>query len=346
MARARFVAIQGLASSTLSVYGAGPLRFTQFCDSLDVPEADRMPASSFLLVTFISHYAGSFSGSTLNLWLSGLRSWHILHQAPWFGDDDLVKLARTAAHRLGTSHKRPPRPPVSIHHLQHLRSQLDLSVSFDAAIWAAATVSFFGCRRLGETTVPSPSKFSPLHHVTRDTSIAFKTLSNGSSASFRIPWTKTTKSDGALVVLTSRSDDLCPVSALKNHLTVNADAPRSISLFGYKLVSGSWSHMLKSSFMSRVSLAWSSSPLSRVSGHSFRIGGAVALLLSGVPPDVVAATGGWTSLAFLLYWRRLEDIIPLSTSHAYLRSDLHNLSSTMEGFRIRSGIPAIPPTSS
>lgn len=41
--------------------------------------------------------------------------------------------------------------------------------------------------------------------------------------------------------------------------------------------------------------------MDHISGHSFRIGGAVELLLAGVPPEVVAATGNWTSLAFLLY---------------------------------------------
>jgi len=46
---------------------------------------------------------------------------------------------------------------------------------------------------------------------------------------------------------------------------------------------------------------WSSAMLVHVLGHSFHIGGAVELLLAGVSPEVVAALGGWTSLAFLLY---------------------------------------------
>lgn len=343
LAYARLFPLEGLAPHTKSAYGAGILRFTQFCDTWDISEADRMPASPLLLVTFISHYAGSFSGSTFNLWLSGLRAWHIAKRAPWYGDNELVKLARTAATRLGTSFKKPPRAPISLHHLHLLKAKRVLSRPFDAAVWATALVSFFGCRHLGETTVPSSSKFSPSFHVSRATPITFKVLQGTSSASFRIPWTKTTKSDGALVVITSRSDDLCPVAALRNHLSVNHDAPTSLSLFGFKLDSGSWSHMLKSTFMPFVSSIWSLPSGSDISGHSFRIGGAVALLLSGVSPDIVAATGGWTSMAFLLYWRRLEDIIPMSTSHAYLRSHLLDLSSTMEDFRVCSGVPSLPP---
>ena len=72
----------------------------------------------------------------------------------------------------------------------------------------------------------------------------------------------------------------------------------------------------------------------QVHGHSFRIGGAVELLLAGVPPEVVAATGGWTSLAFLLYWRRLKEILPMSTAHAYKRSDIDRLSKILDNFRV------------
>ena len=67
--------------------------------------------------------------------------------------------------------------------------------------------------------------------------------------------------------------------------------------------------MTKYKFMDFCSGVWSKAALAHVLGHSFRIGGAVELLLAGVPPEVVAATGGWTSLAFLLYWRRMEEII-------------------------------------
>ena len=79
--------------------------------------------------------------------------------------------------------------------------------------------------------------------------------------------------------------------------------------------------------------------MDHIAGHSFRIGGTVALLLAGVPPEVVAATGGWTSLAFLLYWRRLEEIIPLSTSKAYNTFNISKLADNLEQFRIKHNIP-------
>jgi len=79
--------------------------------------------------------------------------------------------------------------------------------------------------------------------------------------------------------------------------------------------------------------------LAHVLGHSFRIGGAVELLLAGVPPEIVAATGGWTSLAFLLYWHRMEEILPMSTSKAYNKFHLDSLAAIFEQFRINNKIP-------
>jgi hypothetical protein len=90
--------------------------------------------------------------------------------------------------------------------------------------------------------------------------------------------------------------------------------------------------MLKKDFLSFFSRIWSRPGGPHILGHSFRIGGTVALLLAGIPPEVVTATGGWTLLSFLLYWRRLEEIIPLWTSLAYSRSQLDHVSSTMYSY--------------
>ena len=80
--------------------------------------------------------------------------------------------------------------------------------------------------------------------------------------------------------------------------------------------------------------------LAHVLGHSFHIGGAVELLLAGVPPEIVAATGSWTSLAFLLYWRQMEEILPMSTSKAYKEAHLNALAAIFEQFRINNKIPS------
>jgi len=162
------LAIRGaFAPSTRSTYGAGILRFNQFCDRWSIPESDRMPASYALLCAFIGECKATVSGKTIKSWLSGLRAFHIANRAEWQGDDTWVKMARISASRQGTHHKRPLRSPVSIEHLLTLLRALTSNDPFHAAIWAVATTTFFGCRRLGETVITSVSSFDDKHHVLR-----------------------------------------------------------------------------------------------------------------------------------------------------------------------------------
>jgi hypothetical protein len=156
-----------LAPNTKTTYAAGLKRFTQFCDEWDIDEEARMPAPYALLCAFIGEYKGRHAGSTIRSWLSGLRSWHIVNHAPWYGDDDWVHLARTSANKEGTKHKRALRAPVSIEHLAALRQAISLTDPFHAAVWAVALCTFFGCRRLGETTVTTAAAFDSKYHVLR-----------------------------------------------------------------------------------------------------------------------------------------------------------------------------------
>jgi hypothetical protein len=52
------VMIHSLDQDTRSNYGTGLVQFTQFCDSINVPESQRMPASEALLAQFIAAFAG------------------------------------------------------------------------------------------------------------------------------------------------------------------------------------------------------------------------------------------------------------------------------------------------
>lgn len=98
--------------------------------------------------------------------------------------------------------------------------------------------------------------------------------------------------------------------------------------------------MVKSEFMNFVSKVWLEAGLKKTSGHSFRPGGVVALLLAGIDPNVITASGGWSSLAFLLYWRKLEDFIPLHIAKAYenqtqseLKNDIRKIQEILGKFQ-------------
>ncbi|TFK51861.1 hypothetical protein OE88DRAFT_1712338 [Heliocybe sulcata] len=315
------------APSTLTTYGAGLLRFHQFCDGEGIPESSRMPASRYLLAGFIAHHAGSVLGGTLSGWLTGLHAWHDVNDAPWHGDSRFVSLIRTSASKCAPlSSCRVQWAPVTIEHLLALELFLSPDDPRDCAVLAVALL-----------TIPSRLAFDRCRHVT--------SLPCGvESALFTIPFGKVEKEAGARISLTGRNL-LCPVRALRRHLAVNSGVPDNAPLFAYVASDGGWLPMMKSAFLGRCKEAWDLLRLSRVSGHSFRIGGATELLLAGVPPETVAAQGRWRSLAFLLYWRRLEDLLPLTISKSYDRSRIATLKSDFDAYRVRNNLPADIPDS-
>ncbi|KAJ8518023.1 hypothetical protein ONZ45_g4856 [Pleurotus djamor] len=341
------VVLASWSDQTKSNYGAGILRFNQFCEKERIPEQDRMPASPTLLAAFAADAAGSVSRSAILSWFSGLKAWHTMNGATWYGDDLFVSQAKQGASKMAPSlSRRPTRPPVTLEHIISLSHSLDQSSSFDSAVWVVALCAFWGCCRLGELTVKSSNSFNPTYHVSRSTSVSYhQSIPSSSSNStipslhLSIPWTKTTKESGALLLITGRPS-LCPCDAMRNHLSVNVGIPPDSHLFSYRSPSGSWCAMSKTAFLERCTSVWSSHGLtSDVKGHSFRIGGATELLLSGVPPEVVASVGRWKSSAFLLYWRRIEEILPHSISRTYDPDRIKLVAAAFEKFRISQSVP-------
>lgn len=306
--------------TTLVNYGAGLLRFTQFCDTYGVSERARMPASPVLLSAFASTDAcGKGSGSMARSWFSGLQLWHRLNGAPWYGKDFLVDTVLKTADKMGINFQRPPRNPVSLDHLRTLRSCLDLSQPRDAAIWAVASAAFAGCRRLGELLPCSGKPYDPGRHPARNTRMSRNVVNGHDTLTFRLPWTKMTGTDGGQCTLTSTAgtdrSDLCPVWAFNNHLSVN-NLPHDAPLFAYSAPGGSVC-LTKETFLDITSYFFRARGLEKVHGHSYRIGGSVQLLLDGVSPEHIMTLGGWSSLCFLLYWRRLELVVPAAITTAW-----------------------------
>ena len=137
------IAFDSLAPKTKSTYAAGILRFHQFCNSWNINKESQISASPTLLAAFVRQCSGSYSGNTVHCWLAGIRSWHIIHQADWHGDHEWVQKGRITAFKEDTSFKSPLCAPVSLEHLHALLSKLTLSIPFHAAVWAAATITFF-----------------------------------------------------------------------------------------------------------------------------------------------------------------------------------------------------------
>ncbi|KAI1781782.1 DNA breaking-rejoining enzyme [Ganoderma leucocontextum] len=324
--------LQAIESDTRKNYGAGLLRFHQFCDQIHVPEDQRMPASEVLLASFVASWAGKVARTTVDNWLAGLAFWHTLNSATWHGDR-VLKVTCAAATKLQPPPK-PKRPPVTLEHMHALRAGLDLTDAFDAAVYAVACAAFWGCRRLGELVVPSRGSFDPKKHVGRRAQVQFRDLRGGAQyATFHIPWTKTTKSAGADVILTANGDPTTPDAAIRHHLRANQAVPGAAPLFSFETADGSWAPMTRGWFLDRCNEVWKHGGFAQLSGHCFRIGGATELLLRGTHPDIVATLGSWKSRAFLEYWRKIESILPLFISKSFDRSRLRLVSDSMKDFK-------------
>ena len=230
--------LKSVTDDTCTQYGAGLLRFTQFCDQNGIPEGRRMPASYVLLAGFIANASGSVSGKSIRNWLNGLRLWHILNNAEWNGKHKWISSLKRTADKEGVVFKKPLRNPITVEHLRALRRNLDLSIPMHAALWAVAVIAFWACRRLGKLLPKYGSNFNSILHVSRSTRIIFYTVNGRTVLSLHIPWTKTTGVQGFDLILTATDDDLCPVAAFSNHIAVNiitpSNVPNSIPLFAYR----------------------------------------------------------------------------------------------------------------
>ena len=79
---------------------------------------------------------------------------------------------------------------MTIEHLRSLQCGLDLSNSFDIAVFAVACVAFWCCCRLGELIIDS--HFDPSCHVSHSTDFMHGIAANGLKyINFHVPCTKT-----------------------------------------------------------------------------------------------------------------------------------------------------------
>ncbi|KIO22795.1 hypothetical protein M407DRAFT_78823 [Tulasnella calospora MUT 4182] len=328
--------LAGLEDSTLTQYGVGLKRFAEFCDQEGISEEDRVPASEFLLCAFASAMALEVvQRTTLNTWLAGLRAWHLSQGAPWsLSSSDSMEMIKKAVAKRAPASKKTLRPPVTIQHLRALADHLDLLNSFDIAVFAVACTAFWSCMRLGEILVDSPRFFDPSRSPSKAMILSSRESREGLPfLSFNIPWTKTTKNEGATVVVNPRQGDpTCPVRALRLHQHANgASSDPSVPFFAFSTTSDhTFQPLTRDAFMSRCNNVWAAAGLGKLTGHSFRIGGATELLLQGKPPYVVQKQGRWKSSAFLLYWRSVDEVIPTYLSDRISEGDLSTLRGNMK----------------
>lgn len=286
--------------------------YLRWCTDGKFRASEVLPAPEWLLCEYAASFAGSVAGGTAQGYLSAVKSWHIRKGAGWKGGKNLRDMLQGVERQAPASSRREERLPVKESYITHLHNDLDLSGrnGLHLCVAAHAKAMWSGQMRAGEPLPTSPdiAKFSPLDNPM----VACLGAPNeNGSRPLKLPRTKCEPVRGETVILSSIPNPATdPNPALADHIYYNNLSP-SDPLCAYRDEQGHLKVMSKKNFMNVCNQVWSRHGIPRITGHSFRIGSTTYLLLLGVPPDVVKATGRWKSDSFLRYWRNLDSLASL-----------------------------------
>ncbi|KAH7873512.1 DNA breaking-rejoining enzyme [Lentinula edodes] len=315
--RIQRVLTNGYAESTLKTYASGRLSFHVFCDSRNIPEAQRAPCSSDLLNAWISTMAGHYAGTSVKNYVHGVRAWHIIHGIEWKTNKDSLDTMIHGAERLQPERsRRKKRMPFTQDYIARLLEDFDTSNPFDAACSACLTTSFYCAARVGELTVVNLKDFTPEKYVTT-AHVRKATDRNGFETTvLHVPRTKSNQLEGEDLYFSKQLGSTDPESLLQNHLAVNKpNSSEHLFSYQHKAVRRP---LTKHAFIQHISKAAKNRGLPVLQGHGIRIGATLEYLLRGVPFDAVRVIGRWKSDAFLLYLRKHAEIMA-----PYMQPELH-----------------------
>ena len=112
------------------------------------------------------------SPQTIKSYLAGLRNMQLLLGLPDPREQSSLPIQRwvqtqISGTRLGTTPSRI-RLPITLQLLRQMKHSLESTAHQErVVIWAICCVAFFGCFRLGELLLESPSNFELRRHLTR-----------------------------------------------------------------------------------------------------------------------------------------------------------------------------------
>jgi len=96
----KLVVIQGWSEQTRASYGVGLLVYHVFCDSWNISEQERAPASTNLISMFISILLGLYPGRTIHGYIYGVCAWHTVNSLPWALHKDQISTMLKGAAKL------------------------------------------------------------------------------------------------------------------------------------------------------------------------------------------------------------------------------------------------------
>jgi hypothetical protein len=294
-------------------YGSGLLIYHLFCDSINLPEEQRAPASTGTIQAFLASVAGAYSKSAINNYLSGIRAWHLYHGIEWAIDDKTTSMMLRATNVLSPP-PEPKRTPYTVEYITKVLEQLDSTNTFDVAVAACLTTCFWSAARVREFTTGDMKTFDP----TTDTSVSNMgkdvDRKGNATTTFFIPRTKCAVK-GETVAWAVQNGPTDPHTALQRHIELNKPLPFSEPLFAHFYTPKGKKRperrfMSKKVFLLRLHKAALAAGLKPRQGHGIRIGATLEYCLRGTPFSEVRAIGRWAGEnSFKRYLRKHAQIL-------------------------------------
>jgi hypothetical protein len=259
------------------------------------------------MIIFAELLARTVAADSIRSYVAGVRSLHVVRtgRVPWEFGAPALRLARVLRGIAKRQAKpKQKRAPVTVSLLEFWRTFFDLSKPRHAMLWAALLLGFYALLRKSEFAVPDRVEFNPDRHLTRQ-DVQFIRSSSGShvvGVDVHIKFSKTAQfGDTGTVPVAANGGITCPVAALLRMFAL-APAPPSAPLFreidGSPLRSSTVVQLLR-----RLVLATPSLARVRLTPHSLRIGGTLALQEAGASEAILQVVGRWRSTAWRAYLR-------------------------------------------
>jgi len=309
----KFGLFNAYAPQTDSNYSYGIKRFLKFAVRCGIPEHMALPPDPHILCLFIAEGIGRTGISMVKGHLSALAAWHKVNGITFVVPPQIAVLKKAIAHYHPVENKKPPRKPISPGMMECLAESWSKGSPKHACALAIAVAAWTGQLRLGELVPPSLKELDVTRLPKRNDWRLSKRVDKASTLT--LPWTKTTKEKPVVVNLQPHDFPLDPSTAMLRHFLASK-LDTSHLICEYRPSPSSKPVVMdKPAFMELCNEVWSSKGWPRFTGHSFRIGGTTALLAAGVNPNVVKMLGRWSSDAYLLYWRNLEEIFATNVAN-------------------------------
>lgn len=281
---------RGWAESTKKLYRCQLKCYLSFCESLSITPVPVSPYDISLYIAYLAHYK-KFRFSTIGNYLVVVKH---LHKANGFKDPfdnwHTKHLMLGVKRELGDA--QVGATPVTPGMLLTIKRHLNLYRLFDLSIWVACLIGFFGLLRPGNFLyVDKNSPVLRIHQI--------HSLPEGFVISFDKTKTIQFRERQLTVVIPEISDHpLCPASALYRLLSLhdmlgaNGQSP---------LLCESVTKLLSySKFISILNEIFANSGI-KLSGHSFRRGGATFGFKAKLSGECIQDIGMWKSDAYMRY---------------------------------------------